>query len=299
MTGSGGNAFLDFLAKLAPSGVAPWVVVLAAALAAAIVGLAVVRCVEFVALRFERRAPPGELPRKASIVALAAAVGALSVFPFSPHVFFADVELGLILVLGLLLVTTWNEPRRAAWWLPLASALLVPVATLGTLNCIEASRLQSTWLGMGWLVFRNPFGLPALALYLVAALEATRREHVVATFLVSALAAVFFLGGFESPLTALLRQSLGLDPGFLNHVTLADGSTETRVAIGGLVFQLVAASTLLVKTLLLMFALMRSSSAPRGRWLQRASSLPAVQLASLALAFLLGAGLWEWGRSAG
>ncbi|HUR27666.1 MAG TPA: hypothetical protein VM509_05730 [Planctomycetota bacterium] len=277
----------------------PWAVVLLAALTSASVGLVMLRCIERFVLRLERRAPRVEVPRKVSRVAFAAAFGALAVVPFAPHVFFADVELGALLTLALLAVTTVQEPSRAAWWIPLGCALLVPVAALGTLDLIEASRLQSGWLGLGWLALRNPFGLFALVVYLVAARAVIRREQLVAAFLVSALAAVFFLGGFESPLTALLRKSLGEDPGFLNHVTLADGSTQTRVAIGGLVFQLVAASTLIAKTGLCMFLLMRPRPSMKGVFLERAAAMPAIQLASMALLFLLGANLWEWGRSAG
>jgi len=173
----------------------------------------------------------------------------------------------------------------------------------GSANLIESSRQQSAAFGMGWAVFRTPFSAAALALFLAAGI-AVAGERVVDSgrfawlagphprlFLLSALAAVYFLGGFESPLTAALRRSLGEDPGFLNHVTLADGSLQTRVAIGGLVFQLVCAATLAAKAMLVMAAM---------SWLRarrpRLFELGPERRAILGLACAIGAGLWEWGR---
>ena len=297
MSGSGGNSFLDFLRLLAPAGVPAWALALAAALATAAVGWVFLRLEALASARMERGAAAVR-PSAAPTLALAAALGALAVFPFAPHVFFADVELGLFLVLALGFAAAIGDPRTAGWRIPLALALLAPVATFGTLDLIEASRLQSRWLGMGWFVFVNPFGLPGLFVFALAALEVTKREEAVSTFLLSAVAAVFFLGGFESPATALLRRSLGEDPGFLNHATQPDGSMQTRLAIGGLVFQLVCAATLIAKTLLVMFVLMRLRLAPRRRLWERAAALPWIQWASVALCCVLGAGLWEWARAA-
>jgi NADH-quinone oxidoreductase subunit H len=214
-----------------------------------------------------------------------------------------------------------------AYEVPLGLALLVPVMIGGTLNLIEASRLQSDWYGMGWFVFKNPFGLPALLLFLTAALAETKRapfdlpeadselvagfhteysgirwsfffmEEYTAMFLMSALAALFVLGGFESPLTWGLRQSLGEDPGFLNHAVLADGSTKTVIAFGGLLFQVVCALTLIAKTLAGVFLMMWLRwTLPRLR-VDQVMSMGYKYLTPLALACVLGGGVWEWARA--
>jgi NADH-quinone oxidoreductase subunit H len=332
-----GNAFLHLLEALVPSGVPIWAVVSSSALLAVGVCVALISVNTMFCVWMERKVaghiqcrygpmyvgwhgwlqsiadgikllvkedivPRGSdhiLFVLAPAIALAGILGAMAAYPFSPHVFFADIDLGLFLILALSSVTTigivmagWASNSKwallgamreaaqvIAYEVPLGLALLVPVMIGGTLNLIEASRLQSDWYGMGWFVFKNPFGLPALLLFLTAALAETKRapfdlpeadselvagfhteysgirwsfffmEEYTAMFLMSALAALFFLGGFESPLTWGLRQSLGEDPGFLNHAVLADGSTKTVIAFGGLLFQVVCALTLIAKTL--------------------------------------------------
>jgi len=116
-------------------------------------------------------------------------------------------------------------------------------------------------------------------------------------FLLSGLAATFFFGGFESPLTWSLRRSLGEDPGFFNHAQLADGSTQTRIAIGGLMFQLACAATLIGKTMVGVFVLLWLQARPDAR-LHRAMEISRRVLVPLGPVLLIGAALWEWARAA-
>ena len=267
-------------------------------------------------------APTNENPRArfafGPALALAGTLGALAAYPLAPHVFFADLELGWFVIVVLLFVSSLGSAsidrdgaRAGATRLFEAFApvlaLLAGLLIAGTSNLIAASRLQSDGFGMGWAVFKNPFALLAAVLFLATACRARplrvseSAESVnksTSKFLLCALAAVYFLGGFESPLSWALRRSLGEDPGFLNHVVLADGSTRTQIAIGGLVFQVVCACTLLAKTWLGVAAL---------SWLERnqersrfATAAALLQRSSLTIGILcvLGAGLWEWARAA-
>ncbi len=338
MSGAAGNAFLDLLLALAPAGMPDWLLVGLSALIAVAVGLALVAVNVGFGHALERRlaglsvrgprtwfgtglgAQLGESPPDrgrfafAPALALAGALGALAAYPFAPHVFFADLELGWFAIVALLFVSSlgraWMDRAggssgaiRIVDAVPPVLALFAGLLIAGTSNLIAASRLQSDGFGLGWAVFKNPFALLAAALFLATAghlrgdricgsaetvTESTRK------FLLCALAAVYFLGGFESPLTWALRQSLGEDPGFLNHVVSADGSTRTHIAIGGLVFQAACACTLLAKTWLGVAALC---------WLERnrerSRIAAALQRSSMTIGIVcvLGALLWEWARA--
>lgn len=336
MASSGGNAFLDLLAALAPAGVPDWLLIGLSALIAVAVGLALVAVNVGFGHALERRIAglPVSGPRTwfssgfgarmgesslargrfafAPALALAGALGALAAYPLAPHVFFADLELGWFVIVALLFVASLGSSSidrdgghaRIVGAVPLLLALFAGLLIAGTSNLIAASRLQSDWFGMGWAVFKNPFALLAAALFLASACRARDdrlpgpAEIVNAStrkFLLCALAAVYFLGGFESPLTWVLRRSLGEDPGFLNHVVSADGSTRTQIAIGGFVFQVVCACTLLAKCWLGVAAL---------GWLERNGErsrfATALQRSSMQIGIVcvLGAGLWEWARAA-
>ncbi len=139
--------------------------------------------------------------------------------------------------------TVYGAMREAAqvvaYEIPLGISLMVPLIVAGTFNLNEASALQSGWYGMHWYIFQNPFVLPAFALFFISALAETKRapfdlpdadselvagfmteysgirwsfffmEEYAAMFLMSVVAAVFFLGGFESPFTSLARDVFG------------------------------------------------------------------------------------------
>lgn len=324
---------MDLLLALAPAGVPDGLLVGLSALLAVVVGLVLVLVNACFGQVLERRLagapvggprtwlsavlgePTGVGPHArfafAPAIALAGTLGALAAYPLAPHVFFADLELGWFVIVALLFVSSLgsasmdrDEGRiRIADAVPLLLALFTGLLIAGTSNLIAASRLQSDWFGMGWAVFKNPFALLAAALFLATAcrergdrmpgqaeiLNASTRK-----LLLCALAAVYFLGGFESPLTWALRRSLGEDPGFLNHVVSAAGSARTQIAIGGLVFQFVCAGTLLAKCWLGVAALgwlERNGERSRFKSVLQRCSMP------IGIVCVLGAGLWEWTRA--
>lgn len=222
--------------------------------------------------------------------------------------------------------TVFGAMREAAqvvaYEIPLGVALLVPVMVAGTLNLREASELQSDWYGMGWFMFKNPFMLPAFVLYFIAALAETKRapfdlpeaeselvagfmteysgirwsfffmEEYAAMFLMSALAAVFFLGGFESPLTWAAGEFFGREL----FVAGANGATELNLQ--AIPYHAVAGLTLLLKTFAGIFLMMWLRwTLPRVR-VDQVMTMGYKYLTPLALVCALGAALWEAGKQA-
>jgi NADH-quinone oxidoreductase subunit H len=125
-----------------------------------------------------------------------------------------------------------------AYEIPLGISLLVPLMVAGSFNLIETSEQQAGALGIGnWYIWPwvNPLMIPAFLLFSIAVLAENKRapfdlpeteselvagflteysgirwsfffmEEYAAMFLMSVVAAFFWFGGFESPLTALLR----------------------------------------------------------------------------------------------
>jgi NADH-quinone oxidoreductase subunit H len=253
---------------------------------------------------------------------LAAIFGALAAMPLSPSVWFTNLNLGLFAILAMSSMTTigvvmagwasnskwalYGSMREAAqvvaYEIPFGISLLVPLMVIGTLNLGEASVRQSGWFGMHWVLFQNPFVLPAFVLFFVAALAETKRapfdlpeseselvagfmteysgirwsffflEEYAAMFLMSVVGAVFFLGGFESPLTHFARESFGA---------------------GSVVHELVAAITLILKAMFGIFLMMWLRwTLPRVR-IDQVMTMGYKYLTPLALLCVLGAGIWE------
>ncbi|HVS08250.1 MAG TPA: complex I subunit 1 family protein, partial [Planctomycetota bacterium] len=131
----------------------------------------------------------------APALVLGAILAAMAAFPLAPAIYFADIDLGLFFILALSSMTTigvvmagWASNSKwslfgamreaaqvVAYEVPLGISLLVPVMAAGTLDLREASAMQSGAWGMAWLVFQNPFVLPAFVLFFVAALAETKR----------------------------------------------------------------------------------------------------------------------------
>jgi NADH-quinone oxidoreductase subunit H len=273
----------------------------------------------------------------APALVLAAILAAMAAYPLTPAVFFADIDLGVYFVIAMSSMTTigvvmagwasnskwtiYGAMREAAqvvaYEIPLGLSLLVPVLVAGTFNLIEASELQSGWLGMKWFLFTNPFMIPALALYFVAALAETKRapfdlpeaeselvagfmteysgirwsfffmEEYAAMFLMSAIGAVFFFGGFESPLTHFVGQSFGTD------LFVKDAAGAWALNPSGIPYQIVAGTTLLVKTMLGVFLMMWLRwTLPRIR-IDQVMTMGYKYLTPLALVCVIGAGVWE------
>jgi NADH-quinone oxidoreductase subunit H len=189
-----------------------------------------------------------------------------------------------------------------AYEVPLGISLLVPLMVAGTFSLIEASEMQAGWFGMKWFVFQNPFVIVAAILFFTAALAETKRapfdlpeaeselvagfmteysgirwsifflEEYTAMFLMSVVAAVFFFGGFESPFTAIASRAFGTDT---------------------LVYQLVAATTLIAKGFFGVFVMMWLRwTLPRIR-IDQVMTMGYKYLTPLALVCVLGAGIWE------
>ena len=134
--------------------------------------------------------------------------------------------------------------------IPLGMALLVPVVTVGSLSLKEIVAVQSGgWFT--WLAFSNPFAFIAFVSYFIASLASCKRApfdlpeaeselvagfhteysglrwslfffaEYAAMFVVAALAAILFLGGWNSPLPMAWAESIR--SGLANFPLLAEG----------------------------------------------------------------------------
>jgi NADH-quinone oxidoreductase subunit H len=192
-----------------------------------------------------------------------------------------------------------------AYEIPLGISLMVPLMVAGTFNLLDASAAQSDYMGMGWFIFKNPFVLPAGLLFFVATLAETKRapfdlpeaeselvagflteysgirwsfffmEEYAAMYLMSLMAAVFFLGGFESP--------------FLHFAQEA--------GLPAILCNLIAAVTLIAKSMFGVFLMMWVRwTLPRVR-IDQVMTMGYKYLTPLALLCVLGAALWEAGKA--
>lgn len=188
-----------------------------------------------------------------------------------------------------------------AYEIPLGVSLLAPLLVAGTFNLVEASHAQADFFGMGWFVFKNPFVAAASVVFFIAVLAETKRapfdlpeaeselvagflteysgirwsfffmEEYAAMFLMSAVTAFFFFGGFESPFTYLAHEAFG----------------------DGIGYQLVCFATLAVKGFAGIFLMMWLRwTLPRLR-IDQVMTMGYKYLTPIALLCVLGAGLWE------
>ncbi len=276
----------------------------------------------------------------APAVVLGAIFGAMAAYPFAPGFFFADIDLGLFMILAMSSVTTigvvmagwasnskwslYGSMREAAqvvaYEVPFGVSLLVPVMVAGTFNLLDASAEQAGYLGMNWFLFRNPFMLPAFLLFFVATLAETKRapfdlpeaeselvagfiteysgirwsfffmEEYAAMFLMSAIGAVFFLGGFESPFTSAAHWAfVGAEGG------------EAALFSAGFLYQITAGLTLAAKSFgLILLMMWLRWTLPRVR-IDQVMTMGYKYLTPLALLCVLGAGVWEfaWAKLVG
>ena len=379
-SGSGSNLFADLLGKVRPEAVPPWAVALTAALVAVGIAVALISLIAMFSVWMERKvaghiqcrfgpmhvgwhgwlqpiADGVKLLLKEDIVptgadrvlfvlapalVLGAMLGAIAALPLAPGFYFADLDLGVFLIVAMSSMTTigvvmagwasnskwslYGAMREAAqvvaYEIPLGLSLLVPLIVAGTFNLREASEIQAGWYGMKWLIFVNPFMLPAFLLFFTAVLAETKRapfdlpeseseivagfmteysgirwsfffmEEYAAMFLFSAVGAFFFFGGFESPLTHLARHMdpVSVDAGPLGPVLL--------LGPGGLLHQSLAALTIVVKGFAGVFLMMWVRwTLPRIR-IDQVMTLGYKYLTPLAMVCVLGAAGFEiaWGR---
>jgi len=370
-SGSGSNVFLDLLESISPAVVPSWVLMLTAGSIAIGVALGMISVIAMGSVWLERKvsghiqcrfgpmyvggwhgwaqsiADGVKLLLKEDIVpsgadkalfvlapalVLAALLGAFAAYPLTPHIFFADINLGVFFIVAMSSLTTigvvmagWSSNSKwslygamreaaqvVAYEIPLGISLLVPVLVAGTFNLIEASELQSGWFGMHWFIFQNPFMVPAGIIFFIAILAETKRapfdlpeaeselvagfmteysgirwsffmmEEYAAMFLMSAVAAIFFFGGFQSPLLHLMPPHWAQSP------------MGQAAPWGELIYALVCAGTLIVKSLFGVFVMMWLRwTLPRIR-IDQVMSMGYKYLTPLALLCVLGAGLWEW-----
>src|SRR5688572_19734396 len=109
MSGSGSSAFLDLLRVLSPAGTPQWALIAGAALFSVAVAAILVAVVAKLGAWAERKAgvqaagAGGSRPTdRAGPWIWVGTLGALAVFPWAPHVFFADLQLGAFAAIVLL-----------------------------------------------------------------------------------------------------------------------------------------------------------------------------------------------------
>lgn len=185
----------------------------------------------------------------APALVMSAALGMFAALPMAAGAGFTDLNLGIVFIIAISSLATigvimagWSSNNKWALYgaireaaqvvsyeIPLGLSLLVPAVVAGSMNLREITEAQGGWSGMCWLIFQNPFCLPAFVLYFVAALAETKRapfdlpeseselvagfhteysgirfsffflEEYGAMFIMSALGVLLFLGGWNFP----------------------------------------------------------------------------------------------------
>ena len=193
-----------------------------------------------------------------------------------------------------------------AYEIPMGLSLLVPLMVAGSFNLLEVSAAQEGLLGMNWYIFRNPFMIPTFILFFIAILAETKRapfdlpeteselvagfmteysglrwafffmEEYAAMFLYCTVGAIFFFGGFASPLTWGAVEMFGTDSTF-----------------GIIAYNLAGGLTLLLKGFAGVFLMMWVRwTLPRVR-IDQVMTIGYKYLTPLSLLCVLGAGTWE------
>jgi NADH-quinone oxidoreductase subunit H len=205
-----------------------------------------------------------------------------------------------------------------AYEVPLGVSLLVPVMVAGTFNMLDASAQQDGLWGMDWFImpWNNPFMIPAAVLFFVAALAETKRapfdlpeaeselvagflteysgirwsfffmEEYAAMFLMSAVGAIFFFGGFQSPVTHFAGVAFGTE-------LFVQNAGAWQLQPSGIPYHLAAAGTLITKCLAGVFLMMWLRwTLPRIR-IDQVMTMGYKYLTPLSLLCVVGAGVWE------
>lgn len=191
----------------------------------------------------------------APALVMASALGMFAALPMAAGAGFTDLNIGIVFIIAVSALATigvimagWSSNNKWALYgamreaaqvvsyeIPLGLSLLVPAIVAGSMNLREVTEAQSIWSGSCWLIFQNPFCLPAFILYFVAALAEVKRapfdlpeseselvagfhteysgirfsffflEEYGAMFIMSALGVSLFLGGWNFPGIDILR----------------------------------------------------------------------------------------------
>ncbi len=256
----------------------------------------------------------------APAIVLASALAAIVCVPLAPGAILADIDLGVFFIVAISSLTTigiimagWASNNKwsvfggmrqaaqvVAYEIPLGLSLMVPVVVLGTFSLKHASELQGGWGGMHWLIFQNPFILPAFVLFYVATLAETKRapfdlpeaeselvagfhteytgirfsffflEEYAAMFIMSAVAVAFFLGGWN----------------FLGIPWLEQNAPAA-------IYQIAAGVVFIVKAMILVFFMMWIRwTVPRIR-IDQVMVIGYKYLTPMSLVCLIGAAGWE------
>ncbi|MEM7305962.1 MAG: NADH-quinone oxidoreductase subunit NuoH [Planctomycetota bacterium] len=354
--GSGTNAVYELLKEVKPDFVPAWAVPLTAVMSSVGIALAIVSLIAMFGTWMERKVsghiqcrygpmrvgwhgflqPLADgiklllkedmIPKGADRVlfvlapalVLGSLLGAMVAFPISHEFFFADLDIGVFMVLALASTTTigvvmagWSSNSKwslygsmreaaqvVAYEIPLGISLLVPLMVSGSLNLIDVSEAQSGWFGMGWFIFRNPFMVPAFVILFVAILAETKRapfdlpeteSELVSGFLTEYSGirwSFFFMEEYAAMFLFSAIASFYFFGGFESPVThlLPDGS---------IVHQVAAFLTITVKAFAGIFLMMWVRwTLPRVR-IDQVMTMGYKYLTPLALACVLGAGFWE------
>lgn len=259
----------------------------------------------------------------APALVLASILGAMVAFPLAPDFYFADIDLGIFMILALTSTTTigvvmagwasnskwslYGAMREAAqviaYEIPLGIALLVPVMVAGEFNLIAVSNGQAGGFGfLNWYIWPwvNPFMLPAFVLFFIAILAETKRapfdlpeaeSELVAGFLTEYSGirwSFFFMEEYAAMFLYCAVGSFFFFGGFESPLTSLARATDVHVLV-----QVAAATTIIVKGFAGLFLMMWLRwTLPRVR-IDQVMTMGYKYLTPLSLACVLGAGVWE------
>ena len=260
----------------------------------------------------------------APALVLASVLAAMAVYPLSPGLFFADIDLGIFFVLAMTSTTTigvvmagWSSNSKwslygsmreaaqvVAYEIPLGISLLVPIMVAGSFNLLEVSRDQAGFFGLNWYIWPwvNPFMLPAFVLFFIAILAETKRapfdlpeaeSELVAGFMTEYSGirwSFFFMEEYAAMYLYSVVGAFFFFGGFESPLTWG---TIQAFGEGSVMHQLAAGATLVVKGFAGVFLMMWLRwTLPRIR-VDQVMTIGYKYLTPLALVCVLGAGLWE------
>jgi NADH-quinone oxidoreductase subunit H len=270
----------------------------------------------------------------APALVLASVFAAFAVFPLSPELYFADLDMGVFAILALASTTTigvvmsgwasnskwslYGAMREAAqviaYEIPLGLSLLVPLMVAGSFNLIEVSNDQSGGFGiLNWYIWPwvNPFMIPAFVLFFIAILAETKRapfdlpeteSELVAGFMTeySGLRwSFFFMEEYAAMFLFSAVTAFFFFGGFESPVSaglwnLLADDAGVLSAADRVVMSAVYATTIIVKGFAGVLLMMWLRWTLPRLRIDQVMTLGYKYLVPLSLLTVLGAGAWEW-----